>query len=211
MIRSTRTIPSRLLSNGTTIRQHSRPKQHALVKKNQLSSNTKNNTTTNKEAASYSNPNLDPHQVSDSMIRSSATEVRVPGTEALNSITSEQKIKNYVLALTLVGFCTGVWYYSIQSVGKPEGGMEELLADAADAKRDQLSKSESERSAEELAQLDVTMSQLEGEAVDGDDIFVAVAAEDEIAQREEDLNMMSGKQGKAGRPLWKKVVFFWKK
>jgi len=89
--------------------------------------------------------------------------------------------------------------------------MEELLADAADAKKDQLSKSESERSAEELAQLDVTMSQLDGEGVDGEDLFVAVAADDEVAQREEDLNMIAGKKGKSGRPLWKKIVFFWKK
>jgi len=212
MIRVARSIPSRQLTNGSMIGHRSRQQQHVLVKKNQLSSNTNKSPTTNKEAvASYSNPSLDPHQVSDSMIRNSPTDIRVPGTEALNSVTMNKKIKNYVLAMTLVGFCTGVWYYSIQSVGRPEGGMEELLADAADAKKDQLSKSESERSAEELAQLDVTMSQLDGEGVDGEDLFVAVAADDEVAQREEDLNMIAGKKGKSGRPLWKKIVFFWKK
>ena len=143
-----------------------------------------------------SNPNFDPHQVSDNMIRSARTEIRGSGTETLNKeVSSEIHMKNYALAVSLIGFCTAVWYYSIQAVGKPEGGMEELLADAASAKQNQLLKSESERSAEELAQLDVTMS-----GVEGDDLIVAVAADDEIAQREEDLNMDAAKKKNGGRP-----------
>ena len=84
--------------------------------------------------------------------------------------------------------------------------MEELMVDAASAKEALLAKEESERSAEELAELDVTMS-----GVDGDDVIVAVAADEDIAQKEEDLNMKAAKKGSGGRPLWKKIVLFWKK
>mmetsp|Transcript_31189 Transcript_31189/g.36388 ORF Transcript_31189/g.36388 Transcript_31189/m.36388 type:complete len:223 (-) Transcript_31189:67-735(-) len=163
---------------------------------------------TSEPSLSYSNPNLDPHDVSDQMIRNSATEIRLSGTEALDSLSLEQKMKNYGLALSLIGFVTGVWYYSIQAVGNPQGGMDELMADAAEARKTQSSKQDSDKSIEDLAQLDLTMSQL-----DGDDVIVAVAADDEIAQREEELNMNASGKNKSngGRPLWKKVIFFWKK
>jgi hypothetical protein len=202
MMRTTNTLRQ---LNGAVARTHLRRQQQQVTKKHQLSSKS-NKTTNEKNPPSYSDAKFDPHEVADSMIRTAATEIRTPGTEALNKLTTEQKMKNYVMALSLIGFSTGVWYYSIQSVGKPEGGMEELLADAEDAKQIHISNSENEKSVEELTQLDITMSDFEG-----DDIIVAVAADDDIAQREEDINNMAGKKGKSGRPLWKKVVFFWKK
>lgn len=213
MIRSVRASSIRQL-NGTVISRSSRQqKQLQQHTRKQLSSNSKttaeesgSSSSSATKAPSYSNPSLDPHQVSDSMIRSSKTEIRISGTEAINDIPPETHMKNYALALGLLGFVGSVWYYSIQAVGKPEGGMEELMADAESAKQEKLVKSHGERSAEELAQLDVTMSEM-----DSDDLVVAVAADDEVAQREEDLNMAAGKKGKTGRPLWKKVVFFWKR
>jgi hypothetical protein len=203
-----------LRTRATSIRQLNsviiRAQRQNRLSQKQLSSNSKNateETTANKTAESYGDPNMDPHQVSDSMIRNARTDIRISGTEALNDIHPETHYKNYAMALSLMGFVTGVWYYSISSVGKAEGGMEELMADAELAKKDRVLKSQSERSAEELAQLDVTMSEFDGD----DDIVVAVAADDEIAQREEDLNMSAGKKAKSGKPLWKKVVFFWRR
>eukprot|EP01083_Nonionella_stella_P082366 227337_1 len=201
--------------NSTLIRrQHQLQAQQQNVK-NQLqlrSKSTTKNTTPkeNETPPSYNDTTMDPHQVADSMIRNSKTELRISGTEALNKLTPQQKMKNYVLALSLMGFVTGVWYYSILAVGKPEGGMEDFMNDANVAKEEKLLQSDSEKSAEELADLDVTMSQY-GNGEDDDDIVVAVAADDDIAQMEEDLNMNAGNKGKGGRPLWKKVVFFWKK
>lgn len=207
MIRSVRASSIRrwnstIISRSSRHRQPQKVQQHA---RKQLSSNSKNKP---EEVGSYSNPNMDPHQVSDSMIRNSRTEIRTSGTEVINNeIPPETHMKNYALALGLVGFVSGVWYYSIQAVGNAGGGMDALMADAESAKQEKLIKSHGERSVEELAQLDVTMSEME----DSDDLVVAVAADDEIAQKEEDLNMAAGKKGKTGRPLWKKIVFFWKR
>lgn len=135
-----------------------------------------------------------------------APDTRISGTEALESITPEQKMRNYGTALGLVSFSIGVWYYSIQSVGKAEGGMEELRAEAQEAKNARDRKIEEEKNAQDIAQIDVTMAQYGDEA---DDLVVAVAAPDDIAQQEEDIINTGNK--KNGKPLWKKVVFFWRK
>lgn len=108
-----------------------------------------------------------------------------------------------------MGFCTSVWWYSIQSVGRAEGGIEDLQAEANEAREVRQEKEVSDGKMEELAGLDVTMSQMSG---DMEGVEVAVAAEAEVAQMEEDLNnAANGKNAKGKRPLWKKVVFFWKR
>jgi len=147
----------------------------------------------------------DPEQLASDMVKR-APDSRISGSEALESITPEQKMRNYATALGLVGFCTGIWYYSIQAVGKPEGGMDDLRAEAKDAMDALDRKNLEEKNAEELAQLDVTMASNYGDG--NDDIVVAVAAPDEIAELAE--KAVTGER-KAGRPLWKKVVFFWRK
>mmetsp|Transcript_11128 Transcript_11128/g.16234 ORF Transcript_11128/g.16234 Transcript_11128/m.16234 type:complete len:212 (-) Transcript_11128:129-764(-) len=145
----------------------------------------------------------DPHQLASERVRK-APDSRIPGTEALESITPEQKMKNYATALGLVTFCTGVWYYSIKSVGKAEGGIDELRAEAQEARDVMDRKSAENKNAEELAQLDVTMSEM-GDDADG--VIVDVAA-----QGEGESNTVGGAgRKKAGRPLWKKIVFFWKR
>jgi len=157
--------------------------------------------------------NMDPHAMASEMVRR-APDGRTAGTDAIASITPEQKMRNFALATGLLGFCTWVWWYSIQSVGKAEGSIEDLRAEAEDARVVAEQKSVTEKEAEELAQLDVTMSQLGDEiGEDGDDVMVAVAAPDDIAQEEEELNISAKKKGSAtgGRPLWKKIVFFWRR
>jgi hypothetical protein len=190
------------------------PKQN--VRKQSNKSNTSN---TSESTSSYNNPSLDPHQVSDTMIRSAQTEIRTSGTEAINTqITPETHVKNYVMALSLVGFVTGVWYYSIQSVGQSgsssgdnNGMVEELIKDAEMARKEKKMREGRERSVEELAQLDITGSEYDNSSEEDDELIVAVAADDDTATREEDLNMKKMKSGSGGKPLWKKVVFFWKR
>ena len=227
MLRSVRSSPiSTILCHRLYPRQNPQTNKYVIKKQFTSSSTIKRSPNNNKptsgsSSSSYNDPTLDPHQVSDSMIRSARTEVRIPGTEALNEIPPETHYKNYALALTLVGFVTSVWYYSMQAVGSSDGsgggsgndGMNEFLRDAESAREAKKKRDESEKSANELAQLDITMSQLEKDgALDGDDVMVAVAADDEVAQREEDLNRGTMKKNGGGsRPLWKKVVFFWKK
>lgn len=197
--------------------KHFYPQPKQNVRKQSNKSNTTSESTITSTSSSYNNPSLDPHQVSDTMIRSAQTEIRTSGTEAINTqITPETHVKNYVMALSLVGFVTGVWYYSIQSVGQSgnnasgeNGMMEELIKDAEMAREEKKLREGRERSVEELAQLDVTGS--EYDSSDDDELIVAVAADDDIATREEALNMRKMKSGSGGKPLWKKVVFFWKR
>eukprot|EP00566_Odontella_aurita_P022166 CAMPEP_0113582568 /NCGR_PEP_ID=MMETSP0015_2-20120614/31989_1 /TAXON_ID=2838 /ORGANISM="Odontella" /LENGTH=236 /DNA_ID=CAMNT_0000487259 /DNA_START=18 /DNA_END=725 /DNA_ORIENTATION=- /assembly_acc=CAM_ASM_000160 len=154
---------------------------------------------------------LDPQQLASEFVRKSSN-ARPQGTEALASMTPEQKMRNYATAASLVGFVGFVWWYSMQSVGRSDGGFEELQAEADEARVEAEKKSLSEIEAERLAEIDVTMSNLETE--DGEDVgegvIVAIAAPDEIAREEEEMNLSAkDKGGTKGRPLWKKVVFFW--
>lgn len=156
---------------------------------------------------------VDPHVLAQQMIKNSS-DARPQATEALASMTPEQKMRNYATAAGLVAFVTGVWWYSMQAVGRSDGGFEELQAEADEARALAETKSLSEIEAEKLIEIDVTMSNLETE--DGEDIgegvFVAVAAPDDIAREEEALNLAAkDKGGASGRPLWKKVVFFWRR
>mmetsp|Transcript_10288 Transcript_10288/g.15426 ORF Transcript_10288/g.15426 Transcript_10288/m.15426 type:complete len:204 (-) Transcript_10288:512-1123(-) len=147
----------------------------------------------------------DPHQLAADRVRD-ASDSRISGTEALSALTPEQKIRNYATALGLISFSVGIWYYSIQAVGKSDGGMDALQAEAQEAKDARERKSAQEMNAQDLAQIDVTMAQY---GDDADDMVVAIAAPDAIAQQEEEA--LAGGKKKGGKPLWKKVVFFWKK
>jgi len=159
----------------------------------------------------------DAHKMAQDRIMASS-DIRIPGTEAIASLTPEQRIRNFAMALTLVGFATGIWWYSIQAVGKSETGVDQLRAEAQEARGEAERKSSQQREAEELAELEVTMANLEqsegGELIDaGADITVAVAAPDAIAREEEELNLAARNKagGGSGKPLWKKIVFFWRK
>lgn len=131
----------------------------------------------------------DPHQLASDMVKN-APDSRISGTEALTALTPQQKMRNYATALGLVAFCTGVWYYSISAVGQADGGIDELRLEAQEARDNKSKKSAEEINAEELTQLDDTA--------------------DEIAQEEEEL-IITGGERKAKRPVWKKVLLFWKK
>jgi len=175
------------------------------------SSSTSTPAPTPKTTASSGNttkPELDPHEIASNMVRD-ASDSRIAGTEALASLSQEAKLRNYGTALVLAGFCTSVWWYSIQSVGRAEGGIEDLQAEANEAREGRAEREISEGKMEELAGLDVTMNQMSG---DMEGVEVAVAAEAEIAQMEEDLNSVTnGRGGESKRPLWKKIVFFWRR
>lgn len=195
-------------SNYAINKANKAPAQYAtkVARKHQNTTSAKYHNSTKTLSKETPKSQKDPHQVANDMVQSSP-EARISGTEALNSITPQQKMRNYITALSLVTFCTGVWYYSIQSVGRPEGdgGMDELRAEAQEAREVRSRKELEERNAEELAQLD----SVSVDGVGDDDVIVAVAADADIAQVEEDL--LKGKKSGSGRPLWKKIVFFWRK
>lgn len=142
----------------------------------------------------------DPHQLASDMVRDapdarSFNGDRISGTEALQSITPEQKMKNYVMAIGLVGFCTGVWYYSIQSVGKADGGFDALQAEAQEARIIKVKKDAETIDVQDLTQLDETIQSLDENELE------------QIASLDDMTHNTSGGKG----PFWKRVVFFWKK
>jgi len=155
---------------------------------------------------------MDPHAMASELIERNAAD-RVPGTVAIQYLSTEQKMKNFALAGVLMGFCTWVWWYSMNAVGRADkttddgsDPLETLRAEAQEAKN-RKKKSVSEEEAEELAQLDIGVNEKD---LLGDDVTLAVAAPDDVAQQEEDRNKAALKKG-SSRPLWKKIVLFWKK
>lgn len=159
--------------------------------------------------------NIDPQQMASEFIHFSAA--RKQGSESVQELTQTQKLQNYGLALSLVGFVTWVWYYSMTSVGRAEGGMEQLLSEAQDARDAKERKSIAEREVEELVNAEMSLGSLDSadEAMGGKGLVVAVAAPDDIARKEEERNLevaaSRNKGAQGGRPLWKKVVFFWRR
>jgi len=192
-------------------------------------------------AVSSSDPgkytNADPHAIANEMVFSATTiEGRTSGTEAIASITKEQKLSNYAMASGLLAFVSYIFYYSLSSVGGEENakqfflgdgggegkdgeakvnpGFEEFLKEANEGRSEEERKLEDERvargEARELAELEhTTAARLKAEGVE--DEIVASANEDEEREMARAAGFEdSGKEAKK-RPLWKKVVFFWRR
>lgn len=188
--------------------------------------------TASSEAGKYTT--ADPHAIANEMVFSATTiEGRTAGTEAIASITKEQKLSNYAMASGLLAFVSYIFYYSLSSVGGEENakqflmgdgnegkdganpGFEEFLKEANEGRSEEERKLEEERvargEARELAELEhTTAARLKAEGVE--DEIVASANEDEEREmaRAAGFEESSGKEVKK-RPLWKKVVFFWRR
>lgn len=130
------------------------------------------------------------------------------GIEAVQALPFRIKAQNYVTAVVLAGFCGGVFYYSVSSVGSA-GTKEEPLshlmqeANAASVKKEM----KAERDEESLRNVDLGVSDndLEG------GVEMAVAATEDIANREETANRAALKPKEpTERSMWNKIVFFWK-
>lgn len=177
----------------------------------------------------------DPHFIANEMVASGSGGGRAPGTEAVATLTKEQKISNFAMATGLFGFVSYIFYYSLASVGGAENakalifggdirqtqeggetvnpGFEEFLKEAnegrsVEEKRIQ-AEDEARGEARELAELEnSTAARLKAEGV-----------EDSSANEEEEREMarvagfVDGEAGAAGkkRPLWKRAVFFWRR
>ncbi len=172
------------------------------------------------------------------MIFSAKSEARTPGTEAIASLTREQKISNYAMASGLIAFVSYVFYYSLASVGGGENakrvmlgadgdgkegsvnpGFEEFLKEANEGRDEEEKRLAAEKRARgealELVELEnTTTARLKAEGVE--DVIVAASAnkDEERAMTKaagfEDKSTEVG-EVKTGRPLWKKIVFFWRR
>merc|ERR1719183_952119 len=83
-------------------------------------------------AASRSLPPKDAHQLAQERIMASP-DTRIAGTEAIQALTPQQRMRNVGLATSLVGFVVGVWWYSMQAVGRAEAKAGGELIDVKDA------------------------------------------------------------------------------
>lgn len=165
-----------------------------------------------------------------------ASSKRIPGTESVTSLTNEQKISNIAMAGGLLAFVSYIFYYSLASVGGEENakslifgrsdaregdgeetpvnpGFEEFLKEASEGRssEEQRLKSESEAQGEvrEIMELEsMASARLEAEGVKDDVIVAGSMIEEEAGLKKEGEDEAFGKRK---RPLWKKVVFFWKK
>ena len=175
----------------------------------------------------------DPHAIANEMVFSATTsEGRTAGTEAIASITKEQKLSNYAMASGLLAFVSYIFYYSLSSVGGSENakqlflgddskegetgttpGFEEFLKEAHEGRTAEERRLEEERvakgEARELAELENTAAaRLKAEGVE--DEIVASANEEEEKEMARAAGFEEGQVVKK-RPLWKRVVFFWRR
>lgn len=134
---------------------------------------------------------------------------KMSGIEAVQALPKEIHMANYATAVGLVGFVGYVFWYSMTAVGQSTGSdpLANLQSEAAEARAMKEKKEAQQRSAEELAQLDMGVSDKDLEK----GITLAVAAPDAIATEEEERNkaVLKGGDGQK-RSLLNKVVFFWR-
>jgi hypothetical protein len=132
----------------------------------------------------------DPHEAAAARVANNSSSERLQAAEALGRVDRGVRLQNVALATALAGFVTGVWWYSATAVGggseiEGEGnaGLQELEEAADEARQIRVEKENEEDRIKNL---------LEG----GDE-------EEEY----DDLDKPTSRR----RPLWKRVVFFWKK
>ena len=180
----------------------------------------------NKQNASSStntnnNTPQDPHMIANEMVNSAmegAAGTRTPGTESIASLTREQKLSNFAMATGLFGFVSYIFYYSLASVGGVDNAKALLFgSDKTETEQNEIGFQEFLKEANEGRTLEE--QRLRAEQEDLSEVRELVVLE---SNEEEEVEMartagfievdeVVGKNMKTGRPLWKRVVFFWRK
>jgi hypothetical protein len=133
---------------------------------------------------------------------------KMSGIEAVNALPARIHYANYATAAGLAAFVGYIFWYSMQAVGQvssddPLANLEYEASEARERKEQEAS-----RTAEDLAQLDMGVSEKDMEQ---QGITLAVAAPDAIATAEEDRNKAAMKDsGENKRSLAHKILFFWR-
>lgn len=161
-------------------------------------------------------PSIDPHLLANEMVNMSS-QGRTPGTEAIaKSLTPEQRWSNFAMAGGLLGFVSYIFYYSLASVGGVENakalifgssgtqeedgktpGFEEFLKEANEGRSVEEQRIKAEQDAVGEVRELVVLERSEGEE---ESEMVRVAGFE-----------VEGEGVKQKRPLWKRVVFFWRR
>lgn len=136
---------------------------------------------------------------------------KLSGIEAVNALPARVHMANFATAAGLFGFVGFVFWYSMSTVGQVTSDDDSLTIFEQEAKAGLVAKEKQaaqDRTVEELAGLDMGMSEKDFES---DGITLAVAAPDDIATREEELNKAVLPPGEAPkRSIVNRIVFFWR-
>mmetsp|Transcript_4724 Transcript_4724/g.7599 ORF Transcript_4724/g.7599 Transcript_4724/m.7599 type:complete len:279 (+) Transcript_4724:160-996(+) len=228
-------------SNGSGIRRTQNKGRHATISKPKTPKPKETAPSSSSGGFSGSYENADPHLVANEIVMRAVVDGRTPGTESVATLTKEQKLSNYAMATGLLGFVSYVFYYSLASVGgetsakalifgdnmqqQQEGnaeqtnpGFEEFLKEANEGRSIEEKRLNAEEEARgealELAELESsTSARLEAEGV-GESVVVGSATEEEEREMARTAGFVEGEDGQTGtkkRPLWKRVVFFWRR
>ena len=183
---------------------------HPNNKQNASSSTTTNNNTP-----------TDPHQLANEMVNSAmeaAAGTRTPGIESIASLTREQKLSNFAMATGLFGFVSYIFYYSLASVGGVDNAKALLFGtDKTETEQNEMGFQEFLKEANEGRTLEEQRLRADQEAKgEVRELVVLESNEDEEVEMARtagfiEVEEVVGKDMKTGRPLWKRVVFFWRK
>jgi hypothetical protein len=136
---------------------------------------------------------------------------KMSGIEAVNALPAKIHYANFATAAGLVGFVGYVFWYSMTAVGQVTNSEDSTLAslqnEAQDARVAKEKAAAQERTAEELAELDMGVN---AKDMEQQGITLAVAAPDAIATQEEDRNKAVLNKGEKRRSFVNQVVFFWR-
>jgi len=164
-------------------------------------------------------PSIDPHSLANEMINMSA-QGRTPGTEAIaKSLTPQQRWSNFAMAGGLLGFVSYIFYYSLASVGGVENAKALIFGSSTIKEENEASANpgfeEFLKEANEGRSVEEKRMKAEQDAVG--EVRELVVLESSEGEEEIDMVRVAGfevegegaKQKK--RPLWKRVVFFWRR
>jgi hypothetical protein len=147
----------------------------------------------------------------EAMTRMDENMGKLSGIEAVNALPSRIHMANIITATGLFGFVGFVFWYSMSTVGQVTRDGDSLTIFEQEASAGRAAKARQaaqDRTAEELAGLDIGMSEKD---IESQGITLAVAAPDDIATLEEDLNKAVLKPGEAPkRSLVNRVFFSWR-
>jgi len=181
---------------------------------------TPNNTANNVSSSTKQQqkpPSIDPHSLANEMINMSA-QGRTPGTEAIaKSLTPQQRWSNFAMAGGLLGFVSYIFYYSLASVGGVENAKALIFGSSSSSTQEEDGKTpgfeEFLKEANEGRSVEEKRMKAEQDAVG--EVRELVVLESSEGEEEIEMVRVAGfeveGEEKQKRPLWKRVVFFWRR
>ena len=155
----------------------------------------------------------DPHSIANELVSDSNSALRTPGTESVATLTPEQRMSNFAMAGGLLAFVSYVFYYSLASVGGENKARALIFGEDKSAGNntnfeDFMKEANEGRTLEEKKALEQMKAR--GDARELIGLEDSVEEESEMAKVAFADGESSGDVTRK-RPLWKRVVFFWRR